>query len=83
MERLYTFSRNLRMPAKIIFYIIMFLTLGSTDAFAEEIKVEKAESIQAAIDGSNSGDIIAIAPGIYKENHRRKHIPHPSFLPGQ
>ncbi len=68
MERLKMLSQNLRMPAKIIFYIIMFLTLGSTNAFAEEIKVEKGESIQAAIDRSNSGDIIGIAPGIYKEN---------------
>jgi nitrous oxidase accessory protein len=68
MDRLKTLSRNLRMPAKIIFYFFMFLALGSSDAFAEDIKVEKGESIQAAIDRSNSGDIIGITPGIYKEN---------------
>ncbi|MEH7884100.1 nitrous oxide reductase family maturation protein NosD [Bacillus sp. JJ1609] len=47
---------------------VMFFAMGHTNASAETIKVEKGQSMQAAIDRSKNGDFIFILRGVYQEN---------------
>lgn len=57
-----------RLAGKIAFLMILFISLGHTRTFAEEIKIEQGDSVQEAINSSNNGDTLIIMPGVYKEN---------------
>lgn len=56
------------LAVKIALFIVMFFVIGQNCASAENIKVKKGESIQAAIDRSKARDSISIMPGVYREN---------------
>lgn len=65
---IHALSLGFRLPGKIALFLIPLLAFGNAYASAEEIKVEKSESIQTAIDHAKRGDIILIRAGIYKES---------------
>jgi nitrous oxidase accessory protein len=63
-----TAMKAIRLAGKIAFYIIVFLAVGQPQASAEQIKVEKWDSLQAVINRSNNGDSLIVMPGVYRGN---------------
>jgi nitrous oxidase accessory protein len=60
--------KAIRLAGKIAFFFTLFLAVGYSHAIAEQIKVEKGNSLQAAIHNSKNGDALVVMPGVYKEN---------------
>jgi nitrous oxidase accessory protein len=60
--------KSYKLAVKLAWFFVLFFAMGHTNASAETIKVEKGQSIQAAIDRSKNGDFISILPGVYQEN---------------
>lgn len=54
----------------IVMTAILILSLGSGIGTADEIRVNSTQSIQAAVNNANSGDVIIVEPGTYSENIR-------------
>ncbi|WP_226645464.1 nitrous oxide reductase family maturation protein NosD [Mesobacillus subterraneus] len=57
---------RLKKPLAIIFFLLLLFI--PMNAFAEEFKVERGQSIQRAVEGARNGDTILVAPGVYKES---------------
>ncbi|WP_210364113.1 nitrous oxide reductase family maturation protein NosD [Bacillus sp. REN3] len=56
-----------RLLAGFFFSFALLFFCGQTPVQGEEIKVRNGESIQKAIDQSQPGDVLEIAPGVYRE----------------